>query len=92
MARISNLDAAAAAGPPRTGYTTRMNDYPRKTKDIDENRKPEGGKTRPVGAPLDKELTDTFNEVQPERFRGDSRSSIEAGAVDPDVDDSIGGE
>ena len=69
-----------------------MNEYPRKTKDIDASRKLEGGATRPPEAPFDKELTDSFNEVQPDRFRGNSRSSVEAGVVDPDVDDSIGGE
>jgi hypothetical protein len=63
----------------------------RKTTDI-ADQKSVGGVTRPPEAPLSKELTDTFNEVQPESFRGNSRSSIEAGAVDPDVDDTKGGE
>jgi hypothetical protein len=69
-----------------------MNEKPRKTKDIDLDRKPQGGETRSPEAPFDKELTDTFNEVQPEDFRGNSRSSVEAAAVDPDIDDTEGGE
>lgn len=69
-----------------------MDKYPRKTKDVEESRQPQGGSIRAPEAPLDKDLTDTFNQVQPKRFRGHSRSSIEAGVVDPDVDDSIGGE
>ena len=65
---------------------------PRKTKDIDMDRVPAGGKTRAPDAPFDKELTDTFNEVQPERFRGNSHSAVDAGVIDPDLDDTIGGE
>ncbi|MDP3543082.1 MAG: hypothetical protein Q8T11_11510 [Elusimicrobiota bacterium] len=51
-----------------------------------------GGRTRRPEEPFDKQLTDSFNEVQPELFRGNSRSSVEAGIVDPDVEDTIGGE
>ena len=51
-----------------------------------------GGRTRPPEAPLDKELSDAFREVEPAGFGDDPRSSIEAAAVDPDVDDSEGGE
>jgi hypothetical protein len=50
------------------------------------------GRTRPAGAPLDKDAAESYNEVQPERFKGDARSSIEAAVADPDVDDTIGGE
>jgi hypothetical protein len=50
------------------------------------------GKTRPPEAALDPAASDSFDEVQPARFRGHSRSSIEAAVVDPDVEDSIGGE
>ena len=63
----------------------------RKTKEI-ADQEPQGGRIRPSEAPLDKELTDTFNEVQPEAYRGHSRSSIDAGVADPDADDTIGGE
>ena len=68
-----------------------MDTKPRKTKDI-ADQEPHGGETRPAEAPLDKDLTDTFNDVQPEAFRGHSRQSIEAGVSDPDADDTIGGE
>ncbi len=69
-----------------------MTEKPRKTKDIDADREPTDGATRSPEAPFDKDLTDTFNEVQPETFRGNSRSSVEAAAVDPDMDDTEGGE
>lgn len=63
----------------------------RKTRDI-ADQDPQGGPIRAAEEPLDKELTDTFNEVQPEDFRGHSRQSIESGVADPDVDDTKGGE
>jgi hypothetical protein len=50
-----------------------------------------GAAHRP-GAPFDKDLADAFNAVQPERFQGDAGWSLESGAADPDVLDSIGGE
>lgn len=50
------------------------------------------GKTRPPSAPLDTSASESFSEVQPPGFKDHPRSSIEAAAVDPDVDDSIGGE
>ena len=53
---------------------------------------PRDGHTRPPEEKLDKDASDSFNEVQPARFRGNPRSSIEAAVVDPDVEDSIGGE
>lgn len=64
----------------------------RKTKDIADLKPAGGDKTRPANAPLDQELTDTFNEVQAEKFRGDSHSSIDATIADPDVEDTKGGE
>jgi hypothetical protein len=58
----------------------------------DETASPGGGKTRPPEAPLEEEAADSFREVEPEGFGDDPRSSIEAAVVDPDVDDSEGGE
>ncbi len=63
----------------------------RKTTEIGD-QKSVGGKTRPANEPLDKELTDTFNEVQAEKFRGNAHSSIDATIADPDVEDTKGGE
>lgn len=51
-----------------------------------------GGRTRAPDAPLDKTLIDSFTAVEPAGFGDHPRSSIEAAAVDPDVDDSEGGE
>ena len=50
------------------------------------------GKTRPPDAPLDEGAAESFREVEPMGFQDDPRSSIEAAVVDPDVDDSEGGE
>lgn len=66
---------------------------PKKPKSQDARAaKSRGGKTRAPDAPLDKELSDAFREVEPAGFGDHPRSSIEAAAVDPDVDDSEGGE
>ena len=44
------------------------------------------------GIPLEKELADSFNAVQPEGFQGNEGSSILAAETDPDMDDTIGAE
>ena len=54
--------------------------------------RPHGGRTRAPDAPLDKDLIESFVQVEPKGFGDHPRSSIEAAAVDPDVDDSEGGE
>lgn len=87
--RITKIDAPSTARGPRRDYTVGMYPLPRKTLDI-ADLKP--GETHRAGLPFDKELTDAFNAVQPERFRGDADSSVESGVTDPDVEDSIGGE
>lgn len=69
--RLTKIDAPSTARGRRRGYTVGMYPLPRKTLDI-ADLKPSGGATRRPDAPFDKELTDTFNEVQPESFRGDS--------------------
>jgi hypothetical protein len=53
---------------------------------------PRDGKTRQPDAPLDPALIEAFVEVEPPGFGDHPRSSIEAAAVDPDVDDTEGGE
>jgi hypothetical protein len=50
------------------------------------------GKTRTPDSRLDEGAAAAFREVEPEGFKDHARSSIEAAAVDPDVDDSEGGE
>ncbi len=50
------------------------------------------GKTRAPDVPLDEGAAESYNEVQPEGFKDHPRSSIEAAVVDPDVQDSEGGE
>lgn len=50
------------------------------------------GKTRPPEAPLDEGSAESFREVQPAGFKDHPRSSIEAAVVDPDADDTEGGE
>ncbi len=54
--------------------------------------KPLSGKTRGPDALLDEGAAESFREVEPEGFQDHPRSSIEAAVVDPDVDDSEGGE
>lgn len=66
-----------------------MYPLPRKTSDV-ADLKP--WPSRLPGAPLEKELADAFDAVQPEGFQGDPGSSIRAGETDPDVEDTIGGE
>jgi hypothetical protein len=53
---------------------------------------PHDGTTRPSEAPLDPGAAESYDDVQPGRFKGDSHSSVDAAVADPDVDDSIGGE
>ncbi|UPT75562.1 MAG: hypothetical protein M0D55_07785 [Elusimicrobiota bacterium] len=62
-----------------------------KIKDIDD-RKPEGGRTRPTDEPLDEGAGKSFRDTQPEGFKDNARHSIDAAATDPDVDDTKGGE
>jgi hypothetical protein len=50
------------------------------------------GKTRSPDSPLDEGAAESFRAVEPAGFGQDPRSSIEAAVVDPDVDDSKGGE
>jgi hypothetical protein len=50
------------------------------------------GQTRAPDAPLDEGSAESFHEVQPAGFKDHPRSSIEAAVVDPDVEDSEGGE
>ncbi len=52
--------------------------------------KPKGGKIRPPDAPLDPVIADAYRQVQPEGFKDNPRSAIEA--ADTDVEDTIGGE
>ena len=53
---------------------------------------PHDGRTRPPEAPLNEGVAESFREVEPPEFGDHPRSSIEAALVDPDVDDSEGGE
>jgi hypothetical protein len=50
------------------------------------------GRTRSPDAPLNEGVAKSYREVQPAGFKDHARSSIEAAVVDPDVDDSEGGE
>ena len=50
------------------------------------------GHTRPPDVPLNAGVAESFREVQPAGFSDHPRSSIEAAIVDPDIDDSKGGE
>jgi hypothetical protein len=54
--------------------------------------KPVDGQTRSPDKPLDEGAAESFEEVEPKGFGDHPRSSIEAAVVDPDVDDSEGGE
>ena len=54
--------------------------------------KPFEGKTRAPDVPLNEGAAESYKEVQPEGFKDHPRSSIEAAVVDPDVQDSEGGE
>ena len=53
---------------------------------------PHNGATRPPEAPLNEGVAEAFVEVEPAGFSDHPRSSLEAAMVDPDVDDSEGGE
>ena len=53
---------------------------------------PQDGQTRPPGAPLNEGSDESYRDVQPAGFKDHPSSSIEAAVVDPDVDDSEGGE
>jgi hypothetical protein len=53
---------------------------------------PHAGTTRPPESPLNEGVAESFREVEPADFRDHPRSSLEAAVVDPDVDDSEGGE
>lgn len=66
-----------------------MYPLPRKTTDIADLQP---WPSHPPGAPLEKELVDSFNAVQPEGFQGNVGSSLRAAETDPDVDDTIGAE
>jgi hypothetical protein len=55
-------------------------------------KKGEAARTRPPEAPLDENVARSYLEVQPPGFGENPRSSIEAAVVDPDVDDTEGGE
>lgn len=87
--RITKIDAPSTARGPRRDYTVGMYPLPRKTSDIADLQP---GAAHLPGAPFDRDLTDSFNAVQPEGFQGSAGSSVEAGETDPDADDTIGGE
>ena len=53
---------------------------------------PHLGRTRSPDVPLNEGVAESFREVEPPDFQDHPRSSIEAAQVDPDVDDSEGGE
>jgi hypothetical protein len=53
---------------------------------------PHDGTTRPPEAPLNEGVAESFREVEPAGFQDKPGSSVEAAVVDPDVDDSEGGE
>lgn len=53
---------------------------------------PHDGRTRSPDAPLNEGVAESFREVEPPEFQDHPRSSLEAAMVDPDVDDSEGGE
>lgn len=53
---------------------------------------PPGGHTRPPTAPLERELEESYEQVQPPGFGGYARSSIDAAVTDADVEDTIGAE
>jgi hypothetical protein len=53
---------------------------------------PHSGTTRLPEAPLNEGVAEAFREVEPPGFRDHPESSQEAALVDPDVDDSEGGE
>ena len=53
---------------------------------------PHDGRTRPPEAALNEGVAESFREVEPPDFQDHPRSSLEAAMVDPDVDDSKGGE
>ncbi len=63
----------------------------RKTKKIEDGVS-SGGPTRPASAPLDAAVAAAYNAVQPDRFKGDPRTSIDQAVSDPDVEDTKGGE
>jgi hypothetical protein len=53
---------------------------------------PHDGRTRPPEAALNEGVAEAFREVEPPGFADHPGSSMEAALVDPDVDDSEGGE
>jgi hypothetical protein len=53
---------------------------------------PHDGTTRSPETPLNEGVAESFHEVEPLGFSDHPRSSLEAAMVDPDVDDSEGGE
>lgn len=64
---------------------------PRKTKDIDD-RAPHGGKTRRAEEPIDAAVAKAYNDVQPNKFKGDPHTAVDQSVSDPDVEDTEGGE
>jgi len=48
--------------------------------------------THAPGGPLEPELADSFNAVQPDAFKGNEASAVDAAETDPDADDTIGAE
>ncbi len=57
-----------------------------------ETNKSSRRKTRLPDSPLNEGAAESFKEVQPNGFKDNPRSSIEAAVTDPDVADSEGGE
>ena len=58
----------------------------------DDFQKPHLGRTRSPEAPLNEGVAESFREVEPPGFADHPGSSVDAALVDPDVDDSEGGE
>jgi hypothetical protein len=54
--------------------------------------RPHLGRTRSPETPLNEGVAESFREVEPPGFADHPGSSVEAAVVDPDVDDSEGGE
>ena len=60
--------------------------------DIPKTAKPHDGTTRAPDAPLNEGTAEAFRAVEPEGFKDHPASSLEAAVVDPDMQDTEGGE
>lgn len=87
--RLIKGDASSTAFGAERGYTVRMVPSTRKTTDVaDLQPHP----THVPGGPLEPELSESYNAVQPDAFKGDEESAVKAAETDPDADDTIGAE